>query len=75
MPGGDTKIIRVSMENRNIPKEYTEKLNNAYFRVTFMTDANVVFHFIKYKIRANWEFYQDYPISFSEIHGFISPDE
>lgn len=75
LPGGDSKIIKIIFEDRNVPKEYTEKLKEGFLRFEFNSNANVLYHFVKYKIRNTWEFYSDMPVSYSEVHGFISPDE
>ena len=57
LAGGDSKIIKIVFENRNVPKEYTDKINNGFLRFEFNSNTNVLFHFIKYKIRNIWEFY------------------
>ena len=75
LAGGDTKVLKVIYEDWNVPKEYTDKLKDGFLRFEFNANSNVLFHFIKYKIRNTWEFYQEYPVSYSEVHGFISPDE
>jgi hypothetical protein len=75
LAGGDSKIMKLTFEDRNVPKDYTEKLKDGFIRFEFKANSNVLFHFIKYKIRNTWDFYGEHPVSYSEVHGFISPDE
>ena len=72
----DSYAMEVQFQNKRVSAEYAEKLEDAYFRFAIQSNANVVFHFVTYKISSIWEYFNDeIPISYSEIAGAVVPQE
>jgi len=50
-----------------------EAPEHAFVRFTVDSDYEQIFHFFKWEYWNIWRFYQQYPISYSQLSGFVTP--
>ena len=70
----DAYYMIIEFENHRVEQGYADLLEEGWFRFVVNANANVVFHFINYRITSIWEYFNDeIPVSYSEVGGAISP--
>ncbi len=70
----DAYYMIIEFENHRVDEGYADLLEEGWFRFVVNSNANVVFHFINYRITSIWEYFNDeIPVSYSEVGGAISP--
>ena len=50
-----------------------EAPNNAFIRIEVDSEYEQIFHFFKWEYWNIWRFYESYPLSYSKVSGFITP--
>jgi hypothetical protein len=67
-PGTDE--YQIVMKINDIRDEAPE---HAFVRIEVDSDYEQIYHFFKWEYWNIWRFYQNYPISYSKVSGFVTP--